>query len=558
MIENEGNIKKEDYNMETVLSESFAVLEEGKLIKAKVIKVSKEGIFVDVGYKSDGVIPINEFMNGRGEINIAVGDEVDVVVDRIEDKEGLLVLSKFKADMLKSVDTLERAYKDKDVLDGKIIREIRGGYIVNAGVEAFLPNSQLSLEEVGGIENAIGKVIPVKVIKFGREKGEIILSHKVALKDKNKRVQKETWDNLKEGDLVKGVVKSITSYGAFVDVNGVTGLLHISDISWGKVAHPAEILVIDSIIEIKIIKIDREKKRMSFGLKQLLEDPWSKIEEKYSIGSKAQGKIVNIVDYGAFIKLEEGIEGLLHISDISWTKSLKIPSEILAVGDNIEVKILNIDKENRKILFGLKQLETDPFIDAEKKFTVDSKVIGLVTGYSASGILLELEGGIEGFLHKRDISWTIRFSSLKGLFRKGEKVEVVILSIDRMNRRTNVGTKQLVPDPWKYYIPEKYKVGTVVDCKVTKLANFGVFVDLEKDLEGFIHISELLEEAVTKIEDVVKVGDIKKAKIIKLDLENRKINLSIKEYNLDLKKEELKKYNNSNEVKSTFGDVLNK
>jgi small subunit ribosomal protein S1 len=528
MEEKIGKDEKENYNMETLLTKSFSVLEEGKLIKAKIIKIGEEGVFVDVGYKSDGVIPIREFLNEKGEVNVSVGDEIEVVVDKIEDSEGLLMLSKYKADRLRNLDVLEKVYKNKDIVDGKIVKEVKGGYIVNVGVDGFLPNSQFVPEDVGGTQNAVGKIIPVKVIKFGSNKGDIILSHKLALKDRNKKIKKETWDSLKEGDVIKGVVKSITSYGAFIDVNGVTGLLHISDMSWGKVSHPAEILALDSEIEVKVIKIDREKKRVSFGLKQLVEDPWNKVEEKYPVGSVVKGKIVNIVNYGAFIKLEEGIEGLLHISDMSWTKKFKDPSEILAVGDSIEVKILNIDKENRKILFGLKQLENDPFINIEQKFNIGSKVVGVVTGYTASGILLELEGGIEGFLHKRDLSWTKKYGSLKGLFRKGEKLEVVVLNIDKLNRRINVGIKQLTPNPWELYIPEKYKVGNVVECKVVRLANFGVFVELEKDLEGFIHISELAEGPVSKVEDVVKVGDLKKAKVIKLDLDNRKISLSIK------------------------------
>lgn len=552
------NDNEEEVSMKSILAENFSGLEEGKLIKARVIKIGKESVFVDVGYKSDGIIPVKEFADESGKISIKEGDEVEVFLDRIENKEGTLVLSKYKADMLKNIDVLEKVYKDKDIIDGKILKEIKGGFILDVGNEVFLPNSQFSPEEVGGIDKAVGKVIPVKIIKFGRKRGEIIVSHKVALLDKNRRLRKELWDNLKEGDIKKGIVKSLTSYGAFIDIGGVTGLLHISDMSWGKVSHPAEILAIDSEVEVKVIKIDREKKRISLGLKQLLEDPWVKIEEKFPVDSVVNGKVVNIVDYGAFIKLEESIEGLLHISDMSWTSRIKNPSELLAIGDNIEVKILNIDKENRKILFGLKQLELDPFSGIEQKFPVGTKVTGAVTGYAGSKIFLEFEAGVEGILNKRDLSWTKRFALLKGIFRKGEKLEVMVLNIDKTNRKINVGIKQFAPDPWVSIMLEKFKVGNIIKCKVIRLTNFGVLVELEKDLEGFIHISEVSDEPIVKLEDIIKIGDEKQAKVIKLDSENRKINLSIKEYLKDLQDIELKKYSDTKEAKSTFGDILKK
>ncbi|MEI7904300.1 MAG: 30S ribosomal protein S1 [Candidatus Firestonebacteria bacterium] len=551
---NEGG--EDVINMSTLMSEAFSDMEEGKLIKARVVRVGQDKIIVDIGYKSDGAIPVKEFYGADGKLAVKVGDEVEVMIDRFDDHNGNIVLSKTRADGLKHLDALEKAYNERDVVDGKIIREIKGGFLADIGAEAFLPQSQFVAEEAGA--DFLGKSLPMKIIKFGRKRGEIVVSHKVAVKDKSKRLKKETWDSLAEGEVRKGIVKSITSYGAFIDIGGVTGLLHISDMSWGKVTHPAEILALESEVEVKVIKIDREKKRVSFGLKQLQEDPWGKIELRYSIGSTIRGRVVNIVDYGAFIKLEEGIEGLLHVSDLSWTRKAKNPSELVAVGDTIQVKVLNIDKNNRKILFGLKQLENDPFAGAEEKFPAGARVSGVVSGYSASSIFLELEGGIEAVLHKKDLSWTKRFPTLKGIYRKGERVETVVLELDKANRKVQVGAKQLTQDPWISEIPAKYKEGAVVSAKVVRTANFGVFLELEPGLDGFIHVSELSVEPVDNAESVVKVDEEKKAKVIKLDIENRKINLSVKALLVAEERQELKKYTNTGDGKATFGDILNK
>ena len=562
MVEEIANNEKnggnsEELDMGALMAEEFGGLEEGKLVKARVIKVGKESIFVDVGYKSDGMIAIKEFTDPHGNVTVKEGDTIEVFLDRIENSQGFLVLSKVKADRLKNLDGLEDIYKNKDVIEGKILRPIKGGFIIDIGVEVFLPNSQFQANDVGGVENAVNKVIPVKVIKYGKKKGEIIVSHKVAILDQSRKQRKELWDTVAEGDIKKGLVKSITSYGAFIDIGGVTGLLHISDMSWGKVAHPAEVLAIESEIEVKIIKVDKEKKRISLGLKQLKDDPWMKIEDKYSIGSIINGKIVNIVDYGAFIKIDENIEGLLHVSDMSWTKKVKNPGEILAVGEAIKVKVLNIDKNNRKILFGLKQLDKDPFEAIEEKYQPNARVTGIVTGYSGSKVYLEFENGIEGVLNKKDLSWTRKFPTLKGVFRKGEKVEALVLNIDKVNRKVNLGLKQFTNDPWLTEIPERYKVGTIVKGKVTKVASFGLLLELEEDLEGFIHISEISEEPIQKLEELIKPGELKEAKVIKLDGESRKISLSIKHLHSEMQAEELKKYSDSTSGKGTFGDIMN-
>lgn len=556
---NENNDQREDsFDMGAILDKTLGALEQGKVIKAKVLKVANDKVVVDIGYKSDGTIPIKEFANSEGISMVKAGDEVEVFIENVENNNGVLVLSKMKADRFKYLDQLEKAFREKDIIDGKLLKKVNGGYMVTIGVEVFLPLSQIAAEDAGSSDNLIGKVLPVKIIKFGRKKGEIVVSHKLAFRDKSKRLKKEIWDKLKEGDIVKGIVKSLTSYGAFIDIGGLTGLLHISDMQWGKVSHPAEILAIDSEIEVKVIKIDIEMKRVSFGLKQLKTDPWINIEEKYPCGSVIKGKIVNIVEYGAFIKLEEGIEGLLHISDLSWTKRVKSPLELLAIGDSIEVKVINVDKESRKILFGLKQLEMDPFEGIEEKFGVYAKVEAVVTGYSGSKIFLELSEGVEGVLHKKDISWTKKNNILKGMFRKGERLTVVILNIDKPNRKVNVGIKQLTQDPWINDIPQKFKQDTVVSGKVTGLTNYGVFVEVDKEIEGFIHISELSGKPVEKIEDLVKIGNEIQAKIIKVDIENRKISLSIKEHVIDTERKELSKYTDLNDAKSTFGDLLNK
>ncbi len=553
-INNNGR-SEDNLTMSEMMAAAFSELEEGKQVKAKVLRIGKEHVIVDVGYKSDGLIPINEFLLPDGSISVKPGDVVSAVVDRFSDGSGTVILSKLQADRLNYIDFLEKAYRNREVVEGRIVQEIKGGFLVDIGAEAFLPHSQYLPEENTG---GAGAKLPFKIIKFGRNRGEIVVSHKLAAQDKSRRLRQDTWASLTEGEVRKGTVKSITSYGAFIDIGEVTGLLHISDMSWGKVNHPAELLALESEVEVKVVRIDREKNRVSFGLKQLQDDPWLTIEQKFPIGSEIHGKIVNIVDYGAFIRLEEGIEGLLHISDLSWTRKVKNPSELVAIGDSVRVKVLNIDKNNRKILFGLKQLEMDPFSGAEEKFTPGLKVTGSVTGSSATSVFLELEGGVEGILNKEEISWIKRINEVKALYRKGEKLEAVVLNLDKANRKVHLGMKQLLPDPWLSEIPSKYAEGTVVSCKVVRTVSFGVFCELEDGLDAFIHISELAAEPVDSAEGAVKAGEEKRAKVIKLDKEGRKISLSIKQALFEVDKHELKKYQNESGARSTFGDILKK
>ena len=553
-INNNGG-NEDNLTMGDMLASSFSELEEGKQVKAKILQIGKEHVIVDVGYKSDGLIPVSEFIQPDGSMSAKPGDIVDAVVDRFRDGSGTVILSKLQADRINYLSVLEKAFRDREIIEGRIVQEVKGGFMADIGAEAFLPQSQYLPEENAG---PAAKKLIFKIIKFGRGRGEIVVSHKLAVQDKSRRLKQEVWASLAEGEIRKGVVKSITSYGAFIDIGGVTGLLHISDMSWGKVNHPAELLALDSEVEVKVVRIDREKNRVSFGLKQLQEDPWAAIEQKYPIGSEIHGRIVNIVDYGAFIKLEEGIEGLLHISDLSWTRKVKNPSELVAIGDSITVKVLNIDKNNRKILFGLKQLESDPFAGAEERFIPGAKVTGVVAGYSVSSFFLELEGGAEGVLHKKDIYWTKRINELKGLFRKGEKLEAVVLDLDKANRKVHLGLKQLTADPWLGEIPSKYAVGTVVNCNIVRVVSFGAFAELEPGLDGFIHISELAAEPVESAEAAVKPGEEKRAKVIKLDLEGRKISLSVKEALFEADKHELRKYQDEAGGRSTFGDILKK
>ena len=551
---NNNSRPEDNLTMKEMMDSAFSELEEGKQVKAKILQVGKEHVIVDVGYKSDGLIPIKEFLLPDGSVSVKPGDVVNAVVDRFSDGSGAVLLSKLRADRINYLDVLEKAFRDRGVVEGRIVQEIKGGFMADIGAEAFLPQSQYLPEEAAGA----GGKLPFKIIKFGRNRGEIVVSHKLAAQDKSRRIKMEIWASLVEGEVRKGIVKSITSYGAFIDIGGVTGLLHISDMSWGKVNHPAELLALESEVEVKVVRIDREKNRVSFGLKQLQEDPWLTIEQKYPIGSETHGRIVNIVDYGAFIKLEEGIEGLLHISDLSWTRKVKNPSELVAIGDSIQVKVLNIDRNNRKILFGLKQLEADPFAGAEEKFTPGLKVAGTVTGYSITSVFVELEGGTEGVLHKKDISWTRRINEVKGLYRKGEKLEAVVLNLDKANRKVHLGVKQLSQDPWLSEIPAKYAEGKVVACRVVRIVSFGVFAELEPGLDAFIHISELAAEPVESAEAAVKPGEEKRAKVIKLDTEGRKISLSVKQALFEVEKHELKQYQDESKARSTFGDILNK
>ncbi len=529
----------------------------GDIVKGRVVEVQEDYVLVDINYKSEGLIPISEFRVVEGKTNIDVGAEVEVYIDRVENENGMVVLSKDKADMLRAWNDISRAAENEEVIEGTIIAKVKGGLSVDIGVKAFLPGSQIDLRPVRNMDAYIGKRYKFKVIKFNKKRGNIVLSRRALLEEERETLRTQTLDAMKEGSIVKGTVKNITDYGAFIDLGGMDGLLHITDMSWGRVKHPSEILNVGDEVEVKVLKFDNEKERVSLGLKQLKEDPWEAVAAGFVVGSKTKGKIVSLADYGAFVELSEGIEGLIHVSEMSWTKRVKHPSQLVKPGDEVDVQVLEVDSANRRISLGMKQLEPNPWIELKDSYGPGTIIEGEVKSVTDFGIFVGVEEGIDGLVHISDFSWTKRINHPSELFKKGDKIRCVVLGVDIENERFSLGIKQLEGDPWQS-IDEKYRIGSQHDVKVTKTADFGVFVELETDIEGLIHISELSTKRVDKPEDVVQVGDTVKAEVISIDKDARKIGLSAKLVTLRQTQGDVEEYVKKavTTSKTSFGDIF--
>jgi small subunit ribosomal protein S1 len=533
----------------------------GDIVKGRVVEVQEDYVLVDINYKSEGLIPISEFRVVEGARDIQVGTEVEVYIDRIENENGMVVLSKDKADMLRAWNDISRAAENEEVIEGTIIAKVKGGLSVDIGVKAFLPGSQIDLRPVRNIDAYIGKRYKFKVIKFNKKRGNIVLSRRALLEEERESLRTQTLDAMKEGSVVKGVVKNITDYGAFIDLGGMDGLLHITDMSWGRVKHPSEVLNVGDEIDVKVLKFDNEKERVSLGLKQLKPDPWEGVATDFQVGKKVKGKVVSLTDYGAFVELAEGIEGLIHVSEMSWTKRVKHPSQILKVGDEVDVQVLEIDGANRRISLGMKQLEANPWVELKESYPPGTIIEGEVKSITDFGVFIGVDEGIDGMVHISDFSWTKRINHPSEMFKKGDKVRAVVLGVDIENERFSLGVKQLEADPWAN-IEDKYKIGSQYDVKIVKIADFGVFVELESDIEGLIHISELSTKRVEKVEDVAKVGDTLKAEIITIDRDSRKIGLSAKLVKLREQKADVEDYvkkataTSKTSLGDLFGDTL--
>ena len=499
----------------------------GDVVKGTVVEVQEDYVLIDINYKSEGMIPISEFRVVEGKEAIAVNTEVEVYIDKVENENGMVVLSKDKADMLRAWNDISRAAESEEVIEGTIIAKVKGGLSVDIGVKAFLPGSQIDLRPVRNMDTFIGKKYKFKVIKFNKRRGNIVLSRRALLEEERENLRSQTLDAMQEGSVVKGIVKNITDYGAFIDLGGMDGLLHITDMSWGRVKHPSEILNVADEIEVKVLKFDNARERVSLGLKQLKEDPWSLVVADYPAGRKLSGNIVSLTDYGAFVELDEGVEGLIHVSEMSWTKRVKHPSQIVKVGDSVDVVVLEVDTENRRISLGMKQLQPNPWVEMKDTYAPGTIIEGEVKSVTDFGMFVGIEEGIDGLVHVSDLSWTKRVNHPSELYNKGDKVRAVVLGVDIENERFSLGIKQLEQDPWAN-IEDKYAIGSQHDVKVLKSADFGVFVELEADIEGLIHISELTVKRIEKPEDVVAVGDSIKAEIITIDKDARKIGLSAK------------------------------
>ncbi len=529
----------------------------GDIVEGKVVEVQQDFVLVDINYKAEGLIPIGEFRMVEGQRDIKVGDDIEVYIDRIETDTGMVGLSKDKADMLRAWNDISRAAENEEIIEGVVIAKVKGGLSVDIGVKAFLPGSQIDLRPVRNMDSFIGKKYKFKVIKFNKKRGNIVLSRRAILEQERENLKNQTIDAMREGSIVMGMVKNITDYGVFIDLGGMDGLLHITDMSWGRVKHPSEMVGVGDEIKVKVLKYDSEKERVSLGLKQLHEDPWEAVKENYPSGTKLQGVVVSLADYGAFIELDEGIEGLIHVSEMSWTKRVKHPSQIVSVGEGVEVVVLEVDTDNRRISLGMKQLQPNPWIELRDSYPPGTIIEGETKSITEFGVFIGIEDGIDGLVHISDFSWTKRVNHPSEMFKKGEKVRAVVLGVDIENERFSLGVKQLESDPWAN-IEGKYGVGTQHEVTVLKTADFGVFVQLESDIEGLIHISELATDRINHPDEFCKEGDKIKSEVISIDKESRRIGLSSKLVKLREQKADVADYvkKATSTSKTSFGDIF--
>ena len=511
-------------SFEEAYYQSIKNLKEGEIIKGKVIAISKRDAVIDIGYKSEGLISLEEF---GGSENVNVGDEIDVLLESVEDENGMVVLSKNKAEKIAGWEKILNNYNEGDVIKGKAMGKVKGGVMVDIGVEAFLPASQSTLRGPIDLNSLLGKEVDYKIIKINKPRKNIVVSRKEVLAQERALQKQQILEELEKDQMRKGTVKNITDFGAFISLGGIDGLLHITDMSWGRISHPSEILAVGDDVEIVVLDFDKKNMKVSLGLKQKTPNPWKEVDSKYPVGSNVKGKVVNLVPYGAFIELEKGIEGLIHISEISWTKRINHPSEVLAIGDIVEALVLSTDMPSQKISLGLKQLEANPWLDAPVKYPEGSHIKGKIKNLTDYGAFVELDENIDGLVHVSDISWTKKISHPSEVLKKGQKIEAIIISVDQENMKIALGIKQLTEDPWPKYV-EDYPVNTAVEGVIIKIASFGIFVEFAKDLDGLIHVSELSDEPSVNLEEKYKVGDKIKAKIVKVDNETRKIGLSMK------------------------------
>src|SRR2546429_1516181 len=527
---------------------------EGEVMKGTVLKITDTDVIVDIGYKSEGVIPVAQFIDPNGQLTIRVGEVIDVLLEDTEDMEGHIVLSKEKAEKVKVWEDVEKAYNDNAIIRGRVVERIKGGLSVDIGIRAFLPGSQIDVRPIKNLDSLRGKEIECRVIKLNRKRGNIVLSRKVVLETEQQRKKTFTLEVLKEDAEVRGVVKNITDYGVFIDLGGIDGLLHVTDLSWGRVNHPSEMFNVGDEITVKILKYDREKERVSLGYKQLTPDPWTLVRQVYPVGARVTGKVVNLTDYGAFVELETGVEGLIHVSEMSWSKRVKHPSKMLQLGQDIEALILDLDLENRRISLGLKQTEPDPWSTLAERYAIGSVISGRVRNLTDFGAFIEVEEGIDGLVHVSDIS-PRRIKHPSEVLKKGERVEAVILNIDTDNHRLSLGIKQLQPDVWEQFFAN-HAVGDMVRGRIVRHAPFGVFVELDEGLEGLCHVSELDDTDRQNVEGRFRLGEEGEFKIIKLSPNEHNIGLSHKAIAEDAERREYDSYREGADGGATLADLF--
>jgi small subunit ribosomal protein S1 len=543
-------------SMHDLYEQSFRNIQEGEVIRGRIVQVSDDFVMVDIGYKSEGQISIHEFKDEMGKVQAGIGDEIDVLLEFHDDDDGTIHLSKEKAAKIKVWDDISRIYSDDGMIEGKIIAKVKGGLAVDIGVQAFLPGSQVDLRPVRNLESLIGHTFPFKVLKYNRKRRNVVLSRRALLEKEREQMKSFTLATLEDNKVVEGIVKNITDYGVFVDLGGIDGLLHITDMSWGRVGHPSEMFQIGDKIKVKVLSFDRDSERVSLGLKQLVNDPWSQAEEKYPVGTKVRGKVVSLTDYGAFVEIEEGVEGLIHVSEMSWTKKIRHPSKILSVGDEVEAVVLSINPESKRISLGMKQLESNPWDVIAQKYPVGTTIAGKIKNITDFGIFIGIDEGIDGLVHISDISWTKRVKHPSEIFRKNQEVQAIVLNIDKENERFSLGIKQLESDPWES-IPQRYPMGSIVSGPITNVTDFGLFVELEEGIEGLVHVSEISKEKIKSPVGQFKPGDKITAKVINISPKDRKIGLSVKKIEEQDERSNYDEYiNTSKAATSNLGELL--
>lgn len=557
--DSEDELLESGGNMEALMDmyeESFKRFQEGEVVVGKIISVDKDYVLVDIGYKSEGQIRIREFIDEDGKVTAKVGDTIEVMVEWWDEDDEVVVLSKEKAAKVKVWEDIKKAYDDNGIIHGTIESRVKGGFSVDIGVQAFLPGSQADLRPIRNLDEMVGQTLPFKILKYNRKRSNIVLSRRVILEQEREQQRNNTLSSIQENKVVEGVVKNITEYGVFVDLGGVDGLLHITDISWGRVKHPSELFSVGDKVTLKILNLDLERERVSLGMKQLTEDPWATASEKYPVGSRITGKVVSLTDYGAFVELEEGIEGLIHVSEMSWTRKIRHPSKVVSVGEEVNAVVLDIKPESRRISLGMKQVVPNPWDVISEKYPVGTTIEGKIKNITDFGLFIGIDEGIDGLVHISDVSWTKRIKHPSELYKKGDLVQAIVLDIDKDNERFSLGIKQLQPDPWET-VAERYEVGKEITGTVTNITDFGVFVELEEGIEGLVHVSEISKEKVKTPVGKFEMGDVITAKVMNINSDERRIGLSIKRLEIDDEQGILSDYvNNMGPATSAFGEIL--
>lgn len=556
--EQAGGTGGEEMSFAQLFEDSITVINVGDVTVGDVIGVSKDYVVVDIGDKSESAIPLAEFKNENGEINVKVGDTFDVFVEKRE-ADGGIRLSREKAIGIKVWEDIKRIQEEDSTIQGRIDNRVKGGVSVDIGVPAFLPYSQIDLRPVKDLDSLIGQTCDFKILKYNQKRNNVVISRRAILEAARKELREKMQENLSENQVIKGTITNITDYGVFVDLGGMDGLCHITDLSWGRVSHPSKLFKVGEEIEVKILKYDKENDKVSLGIKQLKEDPWVTVQERYPVGSKAVGSVVSITDYGVFAELEQGVEGLIHVSEMSWSRKTRHPSKLMAVGDKVEIAVLNIDVDAKRISLGMKQLQPNPWDLVMENYPVGSIIEGKIKNITDFGVFIGIEEGIDGLIHVSDLSWTERIKHPSEKYAKGETTQAVVLKIDRENERFSLGIKQLEPDPWQVAI-EKYPVTTAVEGKITNVTDFGVFVKIAEGIEGLVHVSEISKEKIDTPIGMYKVGDMLTAKVINVSAKDRKIGLSIKALTVDKatdkKNQEDYKRKQAQSGPTTIGDLL--